>query len=235
MPALSVIMPAYNEVGSIEAAVADVQAWVCPVVPDCEIIIIDDGSTDATPALLREMARNEPRLRVIRQANGGHGAALRRGLDAAKGDTLLLLDSDRQILLDGFAGHWALLHDRDLLAVIGVRWPRHDPFHRLIITRLMRALIFLSFGKAPRDAGVPYKLLRRDAWETVKPLLAADCWIPSVLTAVVLNQRHADRVCEVTVSHVARAKGQSVLKWRRLARFCRHATQEIGQLRHDLR
>lgn len=235
MPALTVIMPAYNEAGSIEGAVGDVLAHVVTQVPETEIIVVDDGSRDATPALLAALAAAEPRLRVITQANAGHGPALLRGLAEARGEVFLLLDSDRQIALDAFAGHWRQLQDESLLALIGVRRPRHDPPHRLVITRLMRGAIALSFGRAPQDAGVPYKLIRREAWDEIAGLIPPQAWIPSVLAAIILLRRHPDRVREVVVRHLARNQGTSALNFRRLARFCRHALGEIRGLRRDLR
>lgn len=235
MPALSVIMPAYNEAGSIEAAVGDVLAHVCATVPGTEIIVVDDGSRDQTPAFLAALAAQVPQLRVITQANAGHGPALLRGLAEARGEVLLLLDSDRQIALDGFPGHWQRLQDENLLGLIGIRRPRNDPPHRLVITRLMRAAIALTFGRSPQDAGVPYKLIRRAAWEEAAALIPDRAWIPSVLAAIILLRRHPDRVREVVVRHLARDHGTSALNYRRLARFCRHAFGEIRGLRRDLR
>lgn len=235
MPTLSVIMPAYNEAGSIEAAVGDVLTHVCSVVPETEIIVVDDGSRDQTPAILAAMAGRVPQLRIVTQANAGHGPALLRGLAEARGRVLLLLDSDRQIALDAFAGHWKRLQDENLLGLIGIRRPRNDPPHRLVITRLMRAAIALSFGRSPQDAGVPYKLLRREAWEEADRLIPDRAWIPSVLAAIVLLRRHPDRVREVVVTHLARDHGTSALNYRRLARFCRHAFGEIRNLRRELR
>jgi dolichol-phosphate mannosyltransferase len=232
---LSIIMPAYNEAGSILGAIEDIQARVLSVVADSEIIVIDDGSTDATLALLQQAAKSEPRLRIVSQMNAGHGPALLRGLAEANGRSFLLLDSDQQIKLDQFASDWEMMARDGLIAVIGIRRPRHDPFHRLIITRLMKALIFLTFGTTPKDAGVPYKILRREAWEKVRPFIVERSWIPSVLTALILLKTEPKRVREVTVVHLARDKGTSALNYKRLARFCRHASAEILQLRRDLR
>jgi dolichol-phosphate mannosyltransferase len=232
---LSIIMPAYNEAGSIVAAIKDIQTHVLSVVPDAEIIVIDDGSTDATLPLLHDVAQSVPRLRIVSQANAGHGPALLRGLAEAKGRSLLLLDSDLQIKLDQFADDWARMARENLIAVIGIRRPRHDPPHRLVITRLMRALIFLAFGAAPKDAGVPYKILRREAWDIARTHISEGSWIPSVLTALILLRTQPRRVREITVVHLARDHGTTSLNYKRLARFCRHASAEILKLRRDLR
>ena len=163
-------------------------------------------------------------------ANGGHGAALRAGLDAARGETLLLLDSDRQISLEAFATHWAHLHDQGLDALLGIRAPRHDPPLRLVITRIMRALIRLRFGRSPKDGGVPYKLIQRAIWKEMAPHIRSDAAIPSVLLAILLLNNPRASVEEVRVEHRARTSGRSVLRWRRLWNLCREATRDILSL-----
>ena len=74
---LSAVMPVYNEEGAIEAAVREVQEHVLDAVPGAELIVVDDGSRDATGAILDRLARTDGRLHVIHQPNGGHGAAQR--------------------------------------------------------------------------------------------------------------------------------------------------------------
>lgn len=226
---LSVVMPAYNEAGSISGAVEDVVADVFSAVPNAELVVVDDGSTDATPAIVATLALRDPRIRLVRQANAGHGRALMTGIDAASGAWLLLLDSDRQIGLAEFPAHWDMARSRGLLAVLGERAPRHDPAHRLVISRLMRWLIALRFGQAPRDGGAPYKLLSRSGWDLARPSIAPDCAIPSVILAILLL-RQRERVAEVTVQHAARRSGQTVLKWARLVRLCRAAMRDIARV-----
>ena len=104
---LTVIMPVYNEEGAIALAVEEVRRHVLNAVPGADFVVVDDGSRDGTPALLDELARGDARLRVIHQANCGHGGALLTGLAQAAGQHVLLIDSDRQIPLDGFAAAWA--------------------------------------------------------------------------------------------------------------------------------
>jgi len=91
MPTLSVVIPCFNEIATIESIVAAVE--LSPV-QDLEIILVDDGSTDGTRELLRD--KLEPRVaRVIyHTANRGKGAALRSGFEAATGEMVIIQDAD---------------------------------------------------------------------------------------------------------------------------------------------
>lgn len=235
MVALSVIMPAYNEAASIELAVADVMEQVLSVVDDGELIVVDDGSTDRTGELLDAMRATNHRLRVVHQPNAGHGPALLRGVREARGETILLLDSDRQIQLSDFSRHWARMPRDDLVALLGLRRPRNDALHRLLVSGIMRFLILVCFGRAPTDANAPYKIVRRAEVEAARRFIRDDCWIPSLLLAVYLLEKHRDRVAEVVVTHLARDAGASTLNLTRLVVLCRGAAMEVLRFRSALR
>lgn len=225
---LSVVMPAYNEAANIEAAIDDVVAQVFAVVPAAEMLVVDDGSRDATGAIAAECSRRDPRIRVIVQANAGHGPALVRGLREARGDYCLLLDSDRQIGLGDFAETWRLAQDHD--AVLGVRRDRADPRHRLLLSATLRAGMAAFLGVRSSDPNVPYKLIRRrvalDALDAMPPQPR----IPSILLVVYLARRGLATV-EQPVRHFERVAGETTLRFMRLVRFCRAALGEL--LRFD--
>ena len=101
-------MPVYNERASVHLSAADVQRHVLDRIAGSELVAIDDGSTDGSGRALDEIATADPRVRVVHQANSGHGGALMAGLSSARGDWVLLIDSDRQIALDSFATAWTL-------------------------------------------------------------------------------------------------------------------------------
>lgn len=88
-PLLSVVIPAYNVAPFLAAAV---QSALAQTIKDTEVIVVDDGSTDGTPAVLERLT--DPRVRIIRQANRGLAAARNTGIRAARGPYLGLLDGD---------------------------------------------------------------------------------------------------------------------------------------------
>jgi len=86
---VSVILPTYNRANLVGEAIESVLGQTHR---DFQLIVVDDGSTDETPAVLARFA--DPRLRIIRQDNGGKSAARNRGLDEARGEFIAFLDSD---------------------------------------------------------------------------------------------------------------------------------------------
>ena len=223
-PSLSVVMPAYNEAESIDRAIDEVVAHVFAVVPDAELVVVDDGSRDATADRVARRGERDPRVRLVKRANGGHGAALMTGLEAARAPRLLLVDADAQIGLDRFAATWDAAAAAD--AVIGVRSPRHDPRHRLVLTRVVRALLRHAYGVPYADANVPYKLVDRAWCERLRAVAPPSPAIPSILLALLLARGRA-RVVEQVVEHRERAGGVVSLRAGRLARFCLRAWREL--------
>jgi glycosyltransferase involved in cell wall biosynthesis len=223
-------MPAFNEASIIGRAIEEVRTCIFSQAVSAELIVVDDGSTDATAAIVCEAAKVDTRVRIVSGENAGHGKALLAGISAARGEYLLLVDSDRQINLSAFKSAWKLIPSCD--AVIGVRTYRHDPFYRLVISRLMRAYIYALFGTAARDANVPFKLLRRSVWKRARPGIENHTLIPSTLLSVYLT-RHA-RLKEITVSHRPRPLSSSKLRGFILMQFCAAAAIDLARYRWRL-
>jgi len=94
-PLVSIVMPCYQNGQTLMRTVRSIQAQT---VTDWELIAIDDGSRDDTLAVLRQMAQDEPRMRVVHQENGGVSAARNAGMDAAQGQWVFFVDADDHIL-----------------------------------------------------------------------------------------------------------------------------------------
>ena len=224
-PRLSVIMPVYNEEGAIVAAVDEVKQHVLALIPEAELVLVDDGSRDATGKLLDEAAMADARIRVIHQPNGGHGAALLTGLKASNGEYIFLIDSDRQIPLDSFRDAWSeVLAGRD--AVFGVRRRRYDPVLRLYLSRLIRHSVNVLFRVQLRDANAPYKLFRRAVWHEARQCVPDGTLAPSLFLAIVAKTRGFN-ILELDVTHKERDTGEVTLRKFRLLKFC---ARGLGQL-----
>lgn len=91
MPQVSVVIPVYNIEAHLRQCLDSVAGQT---LSDLEVVCVDDGSTDTSPAILEEYAQKDPRFQVIRQANAGPGAARNRGMERSSGRYLIFLDSD---------------------------------------------------------------------------------------------------------------------------------------------
>ncbi|MDQ3684270.1 MAG: glycosyltransferase family 2 protein [Acidobacteriota bacterium] len=94
---ISVFFPAFNDEGTIESLVTDALAVLPGLTHDFEVLVVNDGSTDRTPAVLDELERTRPHVRVIHhESNQGYGAALRTGFGHARKDLIFYTDGDGQ-------------------------------------------------------------------------------------------------------------------------------------------
>lgn len=227
---LSVIMPVYNEEGAIAAAVDEVKQFALALIPESELVVVDDGSRDGTGRLLDEAAAGDPRIRVIHQPNGGHGAALLTGLNAARGEYVFLIDSDRQIPLDNFPAAWAeVMAGRD--AVFGVRRRRYDPVLRLYLSRLIRHSVNVLFRVKLLDPNAPYKLFRRGIWTEARDCVPDGTLAPSLFLAIAAKSRGYN-ILEIDVTHKERDTGEVTLRKFKLLKFCaRGLGQMLGLIR----
>lgn len=97
LPSVSIIVPAFNAGKTIARCVASLAGQT---MPPMEILVVDDGSTDATPAVLARLQSRHPTLHVLRQANAGVDAARYAGMNAARGDYLMFVDADDLLFPD---------------------------------------------------------------------------------------------------------------------------------------
>jgi len=115
-PFVTVLVPAYNEEKVISSTLASLGATTYP---DVEFLVIDDGSTDRTPDVVAEIAANDPRVRLLRQANGGKSAAANHGLSEAKGEIVVAVDADTVVAKEAISKLVRHFEDPEVTAVCG--------------------------------------------------------------------------------------------------------------------
>jgi glycosyltransferase involved in cell wall biosynthesis len=207
-PAISLVLPAYNEADNIERAVRDAAAAGARA-GSYQVVVVDDGSRDATGGKLAALeAEMGPRLRVVRhERNRGYGAALRSGFAAADGDLVFYTDSDNQFDLSELAGALPLMREWD--AVLGYRIARKDARRRLVTSWVFNRLSCAVFGLSVRDLNCSFKLLRRDVLRAL-PLASDDFFIDTEM--VVRLHRGGFRYVERGVTHLPRLAGRSTVR-----------------------
>jgi glycosyltransferase involved in cell wall biosynthesis len=232
MHTLTVIMPAYNEQEAIEAAVREVRESVLDVVPNSSLLVVNDGSKDKTGEILDRLVAADARVQVVHKKNGGHGPALLTGLSSANAECYMLVDSDLQIPMNAFGPLWnAVRNGAD--AAFGMRVKRDDPRLRLWLTKFIRASLPILLGVSIRDANVPFKLFKRNVWETVSPLIPSDTLAPSLFLAVFIKKMNY-KLELFEVPHKERQTGEVSIKRWKLIKFCWRALKQLLSFRSRL-
>ena len=231
--AISIVMPVFNEAPVIAGVTKETLREVVHKLPGSELIIVDDGSTDATPRLVDEIAAHEPAVRVIHSPiNNGHGPSLVIGLEEASRDWILLIDSDGQIPVGDFWKLWNRRQEADL--VLGNRVNRHDPVHRLALAKLVRLVVSRIGGRRVLDPNVPFKLMRSEVWRDLDRYIDRSALAPSILIVLGALMRWW-RIDSVPVEHRPRRHGTSTLRLGTLVVFSWRGLRQLVAFRSSLR
>jgi len=200
----SVILPLYNESGNLEQLLREVQDVLNGVGGGYEVIFVDDGSTDSSAEVLKELKEASPdTVHVLsHHRNFGQSAALLTGLQAASGEILITLDGDGQNVPADIPLLLAeLANGRDV--VCGVRQHRQDGWVRHLSSRLARRVRNLLVGDTFIDSGCNFRVFRREVVRFLPAFNGVHRFVP------VLLQRQGFAVVEIPVSHRPRLHGVS--------------------------
>lgn len=207
MESLSVVVPAHNEEQNLEPLVADINAACSSLFGGdrerWEVIIVDDGSTDATGSVAHELFEAGLAQVLHHPQNRGYGAALRTGFDAARSRYVAFIDGDRQLdpqdflLLAPFAR-------RSQLAV-GYRARRDDPLHRRMLGKLFsRIFVPLVIGVNVRDVDCALKIIPRELLR-IAELSSEGALVNSELLAIAVAEGYS--IHQEPVRHYPRVWG----------------------------
>jgi glycosyltransferase involved in cell wall biosynthesis len=160
MVLLSVIIPVYNEAGTIREILEKINA----VSLDKEIVVVDDGSSDTTPQVLKNISY--PNLKIVyHSSNRGKGAAFLTGLSQAKGEYVIIQDADLEYEPAEYLKLLLALQETSADMVLGARFTKG--YKGLLIpkfgNRLLTNFLNLLFGVRLNDFMSCYKLFRREA------------------------------------------------------------------------
>jgi len=201
---LSVLIPVFNEAGSIEEIVSRVAA----VPLETEIILVDDGSTDSTPKVLANIARENVKV-VTHPVNRGKGAAVRTALAAATGDVVVIQDADLEYDPADFGRMVDAMQSSPSKVVYGVRQLGDQDAMRRLGNRFLTLVTNLLYGASLGDMETCYKMIDRALLESLK--LRADRFeIEVEITAKLLKAGH--RIVEVPISYHPR-RDRKLVPW----------------------
>ena len=203
---LSVFFPAYNDSGTIVSMVIRAVHAASELTPDFEVIVVNDGSADATAEIADELARTYPAVRVVHHPkNRGYGGALQTGFRSATKDLIFYTDGDAQYDPAEMALLWQKM-GAGVDLVNGYKISRSDPLHRIVIGRVYHHIVSILFGLTVRDVDCDFRLMRRSIFERVHLEKTS-----GVICLELMKKIHdaGFRIVEVPVHHYHRAFGQS--------------------------
>lgn len=199
---VSVIVPIYNEVHHFDELLRQVQA--SPVKK--EIIVVDDGSTDGTREKLMEMDPAPNVTLIFHQRNCGKGAAIRTGLRHARGEYILIQDSDLEYDPQDYPALLEPLHSGDFNVVYGVREDTPERGLRFFLgARMLTHLANLLYGCGIHDEATCYKVFRRSVLQQLKLECRRFEFCPEVTAKL---SRLGERIAEVPINYNPRTASE---------------------------
>ncbi|MFQ5732880.1 MAG: glycosyltransferase family 2 protein [Planctomycetaceae bacterium] len=201
---VSVVVPIYNEIENVRRLYAALTSVLEPLNRPYEIILVDDGSTDGTLDVLRDLAANDSHLRMIEfRHNFGQTAAMYAGIQAAACDIVVTMDGDLQndpadipMMVAKLESGYDLVH--------GWRKERKDPFlSRRLPSKIANGLISKVTGFPVHDLGCSLKAIRRDVAQELRLYGEMHRFIP------ILAHWRGAKCVEVVTRHHPREYGQS--------------------------
>jgi glycosyltransferase involved in cell wall biosynthesis len=218
---LAVVVPVYNEEATLEAVIEVWRGVFDPLGIEREFLVVDDGSTDGTGAVLRALAaRHASEIAVIEQPNAGHGAACRAGYERAAGGEagwVLQIDSDGQCDPTAFPRFWELRARCD--CVFGRRISRGDGWARAVVSRACSAVAAALARRAAGDVNVPYRLMRREALARALDRIPRGFALQNIALTVTLGRMAGLRWAWIPIHFLPRAGGQNKMNLARIARL----------------
>jgi glycosyltransferase involved in cell wall biosynthesis len=209
---ISVVIPVFNEAGSLEALLAEIDAALRDDERPYEVVFVDDGSTDGSFAIMAQLAADNPGVRVVKlRRNFGKAAALAHGFAAAHGEYIVSMDGDRQDDPEEIGALLAKL-DEGYDLVSGWKQARQDPFTKTLPSKLFNWTVRRTTGIQLHDFNCGLKAYRRVVVDNVNVYGELHRYIP------VVASQQGFRVAEVKVAHRRRAAGSSKYSWQRFLR-----------------
>ena len=203
-PEISLVVPAYNEEKNLPLLVEEIARAMERAGKSWELILVDDGSTDASLSVIRRMAAGQPQVRYISFANNsGQSAAFGAGFQEAQGEWIITMDADLQNDPADIPDMLALLENGKYDMVTGWRAIRQDSTAKRWASRLGNAVRNKLSNENVQDTGCSLKILRADLAKRLPMFTGMHRFLPTLM------KMNGATVAEIKVNHRARLHGVS--------------------------
>ena len=216
---MSVVIPAYNEAGSIAPTVGAIAAALDAAERDYEVVVVDDSSTDDTAAKVDALSARNPRIRLVRSPyNNGFGFAVRAGLEEFDGDAVAIMMGDGSDDPRDMLRYFELIEEGYDCAFgsrfMGGARVRDYPRVKLVLNRIVNLGIRLLFRHGYDDTTNAFKAYRREVIQNVQPILSHHFNLTVELPLKAVVRGHSYGI--VPISWANRRSGESKLGLREM-------------------
>jgi dolichol-phosphate mannosyltransferase len=200
---LSIVIPVYNEEGSLVQLHREICAVAAEQNYELEIIFVDDGSRDRSWEIIEMLSKDDPRIKALRfRRNFGKAAALNAGFEMATGELVMTLDADLQDDPNEIP-EFVKMMDTSLDVISGWKQVRHDPWHKVWPSRLFNGMVSWLTGVKLHDHNCGMKMYRRRIFDEITLYGELHRFVP------VLAASRGYTVGEKVVQHRPRTHGKS--------------------------
>lgn len=199
---ISVVVPVYNEAENLPILVPQIHEVLEGLGRVYEMIFVDDGSTDRSRAMLKEMVNQYPQIRILGfKKNCGETAAVTAGLKEARGEIIITMDADLQNDPRDIPRMLEYLKDYDM--VTGWRQKRNDPWIKRITSRIANKIRNWLSGEMIKDSGCTFRAYKRECLQNLKLYKGMHRFMPTLV------KMEGFRVIEIPITHHPRRFGKS--------------------------
>lgn len=227
MDKLYIVIPAYNEEENIKQVISDWYPVVEKIGNGSRLVIIDDGSKDATYRIMQEAAKELTAFEPVTKANSGHGATVLYGYKYAinaRADYIFQTDSDGQTLPDEFWQFWDMRKKYDM--IIGQRKGRQDGLSRVFVTKTLKAVLWLCFHVMVPDANTPFRLMKADILREQIELIPDNYNLSNVIISVIYAKKKL-KVKYLPITFRPRQGGVNSINLKKIVKIGRKAFKDF--------
>ncbi len=228
-------MPAYNEEANVRTVVEQWHPVVEQIGEDSRVVIVDDGSKDATYRVLEELRATYPQLIGLTKKNSGHGStclyAYRYAIEQGA-DYVFQTDSDGQTDPAEFTSFWEQRADYDFL--IGARKERQDGFSRVVVTKVLKLVVMFIFGRVIEDANTPFRLMRASKLALLLKEIPQDFFLANVLVSVLAVSENM-KTRWIPITFKPRQGGVNSINLKRIMKIGIKSVKDLRKVKKDIR
>ncbi|MDR1388524.1 MAG: glycosyltransferase family 2 protein [Treponema sp.] len=230
---LYIVIPAYNEELNIKAVAVEWHAVARKIGKESRLVIIDDGSRDSTFKLIAGLTKELPQLIALTKQNSGHGDTILYGYNYALehgADFIFQTDSDGQTVPNEFWRFWEQRGKYD--AIIGYRNQRKDGIARIVVTKLLKMLLWCIFGVRVVDANTPFRLMERGVLSKYLPKVPPHFNLSNVILTVCFVKY--ENPLFLPISFHQRRAGVNSINLKRIIKIGKRAVRDFWRIKKSL-